>query len=474
MERSVLVVWAGRSARPVYAALHRYCAAFRSVDTVALAFHANFGIKGATLAGLENKIIAAAWSQGVAVNWRLLYPHGTPAMISLPTYPFAREHYWLDTAALARFRGGRLDPWLQRNISDLDGVRFSSVFPFGSSARDFSVATCVAMAHAATTRLAPHPDGRWHIRMDGLALPAVTESAERTVEIALQRGAEGHLAFEIVSHAHDDAEPALAEPALHARGVCWLSSDAPESVNAQPWPPMSSDTVTWQRTADRDEGFAAWITLALRAAMAIHGDGDAPLPYFAAAVFAASAGTPGADEWLRIERHPDGTCSVAGFDGEGHLQSQVESIVLGASIATTVAPAATLDDDLAVRVLEKLKALFSQVARIAVERIDVDESLEAYGLDSVMVMQLNGRFASVFGELSKTLMYEHPSLSSLAGWFATAQAARCAAWCGKHSALQPRAFAAASAKVRPAMTRMRRGGSGRVLAQPGRRRGQHQ
>lgn len=41
--------------------------AFSSVDMMALAFHTNFGIKGATLAGLENEILAATLSM-IIVN----------------------------------------------------------------------------------------------------------------------------------------------------------------------------------------------------------------------------------------------------------------------------------------------------------------------------------------------------------------------------------------------------------------------
>ncbi|WP_313918018.1 SDR family NAD(P)-dependent oxidoreductase, partial [Tahibacter sp.] len=36
-----------------------------------------------------------AWVKGMAFDWKRLYPHGTPRTMSLPTYPFANERYWL-------------------------------------------------------------------------------------------------------------------------------------------------------------------------------------------------------------------------------------------------------------------------------------------------------------------------------------------------------------------------------------------
>ncbi|MCP4995666.1 MAG: SDR family NAD(P)-dependent oxidoreductase, partial [Gammaproteobacteria bacterium] len=39
--------------------------------------------------------LAQLWVSGVDVEWTLLYPNHKPGRISLPTYPFARERYWL-------------------------------------------------------------------------------------------------------------------------------------------------------------------------------------------------------------------------------------------------------------------------------------------------------------------------------------------------------------------------------------------
>lgn len=48
------------------------------------------------MASLES--IAALWVTGQAVDWERLYPSGPPRRIPLPTYPFARQRYWLAAA----------------------------------------------------------------------------------------------------------------------------------------------------------------------------------------------------------------------------------------------------------------------------------------------------------------------------------------------------------------------------------------
>lgn len=47
---------------------------------------------------IENKEIVSLgqlWVNGVSIDWDLLYTHQKPMKISLPTYPFARERYWI-------------------------------------------------------------------------------------------------------------------------------------------------------------------------------------------------------------------------------------------------------------------------------------------------------------------------------------------------------------------------------------------
>jgi len=41
------------------------------------------------------------WVQGVSVQWERLYGEDMPRRISLPTYPFAKERYWIDVRPIS-------------------------------------------------------------------------------------------------------------------------------------------------------------------------------------------------------------------------------------------------------------------------------------------------------------------------------------------------------------------------------------
>ncbi|HYK03298.1 MAG TPA: SDR family NAD(P)-dependent oxidoreductase [Thermoanaerobaculia bacterium] len=48
------------------------------------------------LTGGKLAMLLELWVKGLAIDWRRLYGETTPPRISLPTYPFARERYWID------------------------------------------------------------------------------------------------------------------------------------------------------------------------------------------------------------------------------------------------------------------------------------------------------------------------------------------------------------------------------------------
>ncbi|MBB6249453.1 beta-ketoacyl synthase N-terminal-like domain-containing protein, partial [Rhodanobacter sp. A1T4] len=85
------------------------------------------------------------WVKGLAFDWDTLHQAdrrrgvARPQRISLPTYPFAKERYWIEN----RREAESLHPLLQRNTSDLSGLRFSTVFHLG----DASLAHDVESGH---------------------------------------------------------------------------------------------------------------------------------------------------------------------------------------------------------------------------------------------------------------------------------------------------------------------------------------
>ncbi|MDK8189824.1 SDR family NAD(P)-dependent oxidoreductase [Paenibacillus sp. UMB7766-LJ446] len=70
------------------------------------------------------------WVKGLEVPWSEGYRGRKPQRISLPTYPFAKERYWVPGAKTGKTDAHSLTsvlhPLLQRNTSDLRGIRFSS------------------------------------------------------------------------------------------------------------------------------------------------------------------------------------------------------------------------------------------------------------------------------------------------------------------------------------------------------------
>ena len=74
--------------------------------------------------------LAKAWVRGLNVEWKELYGEARPRRISLPTYPFAKERYWVDTAAAPTRRGHGvgevLHPLVHRNTSDVQGLRYTT------------------------------------------------------------------------------------------------------------------------------------------------------------------------------------------------------------------------------------------------------------------------------------------------------------------------------------------------------------
>src|SRR5262249_2246573 len=85
-------------------------------------------------------------------------------------------------------------------------------------------------------------------------------------------------------------------------------------------------------------------------------------------------------------------------------------------------------DILARSTLGRLRQLLGQTLHIEPDRIDPDESLQTYGIDSLRVMQINDLLARHFEGLSKTLLYEHRTLRSLSTHLVSHHGAHCACW----------------------------------------------
>ncbi|MGO4261559.1 SDR family NAD(P)-dependent oxidoreductase [Lysobacter sp. TAB13] len=87
-----------------------------------------------------------------------------------------------------------------------------------------------------------------------------------------------------------------------------------------------------------------------------------------------------------------------------------------AMAASAASHASEANDAAHASVLEELIALLSRVAKIPRERIAVDADFERYGLDSVLILELNHALRARFGELPVTVFYKYKTPAALAGF----------------------------------------------------------
>ncbi|MCP5007703.1 MAG: SDR family NAD(P)-dependent oxidoreductase, partial [Planctomycetes bacterium] len=88
------------------------------------------------------------------------------------------------------------------------------------------------------------------------------------------------------------------------------------------------------------------------------------------------------------------------------------------------------------KILQQIKGLFGQVIKLVASKIDENEVLESYGIDSIMITQLNQKLEEVFGEISKTLFFEYQTLEALTEYFTKEYMVECLRWTGLYEEKQ--------------------------------------
>ncbi|TXH73313.1 MAG: SDR family NAD(P)-dependent oxidoreductase, partial [Lysobacteraceae bacterium] len=91
---------------------------------------------------------------------------------------------------------------------------------------------------------------------------------------------------------------------------------------------------------------------------------------------------------------------------------------------TLVAPALVDTQARVAAATARLIELLSAVPKLPTDQIDPHAPLENYGIDSTMVLTLNERLSAEFGEVPKTLFYEHQELHGVAEYLAENHAAK--------------------------------------------------
>lgn len=74
------------------------------------------------------------------------------------------------------------------------------------------------------------------------------------------------------------------------------------------------------------------------------------------------------------------------------------------------------EEDLREKAITILKSVLTKETKLAANRIEPDEPLEKYGVNSVMIMQMIRELEVSFGELPKTLFFEYQTIAEAAGY----------------------------------------------------------
>ncbi|WP_428243751.1 SDR family NAD(P)-dependent oxidoreductase [Gynuella sp.] len=123
--------------------------------------------------------LLSLWVKGLSVDWQTMYSL-QPWRMSLPTYPFAKERYWLDQivgdgSVESGTEPSPLHPLVQRNTSDFNAQRFSSLLTgqeyFLSDHRINGHVMLPGSAYLEMARAAVEESlGRQHLHNSGLRL----------------------------------------------------------------------------------------------------------------------------------------------------------------------------------------------------------------------------------------------------------------------------------------------------------------
>ncbi|GAA0835806.1 hypothetical protein GCM10008915_22900 [Bifidobacterium pullorum subsp. gallinarum] len=82
------------------------------------------------------------------------------------------------------------------------------------------------------------------------------------------------------------------------------------------------------------------------------------------------------------------------------------------------------------RTAQQFRALFGEITQLDASKININEPLERYGIDSIMINQLNMNLERIFGALSKTLFYEYQTLGEVIDYLAAEYTELCVKWTG--------------------------------------------
>ncbi|MBT2288313.1 SDR family NAD(P)-dependent oxidoreductase [Paenibacillus albidus] len=175
------------------------------------------------------------WVKGLAFDWNKLYSKDKPRRISLPTYPFAEERYWVPQNSTGRGNelqrtDTTLHPLVHRNTSDFAGQQFSTTFTgqefflrdhLVQGRRVLPGAAHLEMARAAIAlAMKLKKDERVGIHLNDVVWiqPVIVGDKPVQVHTELRLEENGVIAFDICG----EADEADGEPVVYSQGSAVL------------------------------------------------------------------------------------------------------------------------------------------------------------------------------------------------------------------------------------------------------------
>ena len=186
------------------------------------------------------------WVKGLALDWDLLYGNNRPQKMSLPSYPFAKDRYWVPLQPVQK--AGKIsgldregiswrNPLLQENTSHLGELRFSTTFTGkefyldGHRVNGWCVLPGVAhleMAREAVSRiLNPEGNSNQKITLKDVVWvrPLIAADLPLTVHIRLVPGEQQEILYEIYCEQKNSED----SPLIYSQGIA-ITSPVKEAV----------------------------------------------------------------------------------------------------------------------------------------------------------------------------------------------------------------------------------------------------
>ncbi|MED1915622.1 SDR family NAD(P)-dependent oxidoreductase [Bacillus thuringiensis] len=435
------------------------------------------------------------WVKGLPIDWNKLYQEERPSRISLPTYPFAKESYWIEAKSVSSSAGvGSIHPLLHQNTSNFMEQRFSSTFTGQEffltdhvikGQRVLPSAAYLEMARAAIQLATGGLDSEQE--QDGLRFKNVVWTQPLAVgaepvqaHIELYPEANGEIVFEIYSDSKEDQNQ-TAE-IVHSQGSAVLCS-IPDIPSFDLWVLQEQCKISTLSAEQCYEAFKkmgvdygpahrgieqiligqgqvlaklslptsvvksqgqfglhpSLLDAALQASLGLMiatSDFSLILPFAleeleivgacSASMWALIRYSEGSKAGDKVEKFDIDLC-----DENGNVQVRMKGFstrkIANESVGSGVeAPkaAVTFEEEKAVdssslmeQATHYFKKLLSSVIKLPANKMEADASLEKYGVDSIVAMQMTKELEKLFGSLPKTLFFEYQTIKELTGYF---------------------------------------------------------